>query len=336
MATIKYPAFPRQVRLEPVHGCFLNCSFCPLSGEENREITLMTEELFSKILDEITENQVSQVSFGLHGEPTMHPSLVDWIRRTRRNLPKAKINMLTNGFIIEESQNCEPINELFEAGCSGIVLDLYGKKIDELFEAHKAEITAHIADSSEENIWSSKHKQLLSVNHPITANFNEEHNVRTFDTQGGSVKYDRWKKFGVDVSALPVFQTCKELNKYIAIRANGKVKVCCSDGSNAFPLGDINKQTIKEVWQSEKADMVRYALHRGRRDIIPACYSCTRRSFRDGLWPHWGKIYLLEEIRDKILREAELSSDFMRNMRALNADFPIQAEPLKTLVQGTQ
>ncbi len=336
MGTMAYPDYPRQIKIEPVYGCNRSCAFCSLHNEEN-EIHYMEEALFfDKIAPSFIDGVVKQVGFSIHGEPTLHPSYLEFIKETRRRLPNAVIITFTNGYQIERRKDLSFIREMFEAGVSHVHLDLYAKSTEALYEeADKSallQINVVISDCYEESVLSSKAKRLLSVAHPSQANLSDPVTIRHFDTQGGSTKYENWDRYGVDKSALPVFRTCKELNKYITLTYEGKAKICCADGSRSLYVGDIKEETLEQIWKGEKADMIRYALHRGRRDIVPACYSCARLSFRDALWPHWGKTYPLEEIRFMIADNFLYPKPFMSNMAKLNEDKLIKEEPLASFL----
>lgn len=331
MGTISYPDFPRQVKIEPVYGCDRKCAFCSLSNEDAEPI-YMSEETFTRVLNEVTPERVKQIGVSIHGEPTMHPQYLDMIARIRDKLPTARILTFTNGYRFKRDLTF--LGAMLDAGASHIHVDLYDKATEKVFyegiEAYAGR--AHIANGYIENVWTSSHKTLISYLPIKQALFEDTQVQREFNTQGGATKFSNWKKFGKDTSVFPVLKTCKELNKYLTITAEGYGKICCADGSRSLYLGNVKDMSMAEMWTSEKADMIRYALHRGRRDLIPACYACDRPSFRDALWPHWGKAYALEEIRAMVIKNFRCPKDFMRNIQDLDEEAPITREPLAGLL----
>jgi radical SAM protein with 4Fe4S-binding SPASM domain len=68
---------------------------------------------------------------------------------------------------------------------------------------------------------------------------------------------------------------CNRALSAIAINYLGEVSLCCFDPFNKTRFGDLNKETIKEVWESPKRqDYVR--LHKiGRGNELPMCRSCS-------------------------------------------------------------
>lgn len=334
MGSMSYPEFPRQLKIEPVYGCNRKCAFCSLSNEGD-ELVFMNERTFDRILSACEDGVVKQVGVSIHGEPTMHPMYIEWVKALREKLPNARILTFTNGYRFEQEGDLGYLSDMLDAGATHIHVDLYDSTVAGIFLSgvRAFEGRAHVANGYEENVWTSTHKKLISYLPIRQALMLDTQTQREFNTQGGATKYENWMKYGLNPANLPALKTCKELNKYLTITAEGYGKICCADGSRSLYLGNVNEMSIREMWTSEKADMIRYALHRGRRDLIPSCYTCDRPSFRDALWPHWGKQYPLTEIRAMLVRELRGAPDFMRNMRKLNEDFPITAEPLASYIK---
>ena len=59
----------------------------------------------------------------------------------------------------------------------------------------------------------------------------------------------------------------------LSIMANGVVSLCCQDGEGQFPIGDVNKQTLLEVYN--------HPFYRERREKnlsrleVEVCNTCT-------------------------------------------------------------
>lgn len=322
-----YPDYPRFIKLEPVHGCNRHCDFCTLRNNKER-LGFMSTEVWSAIVNNIDPEKTKKISFALHGEPTLHPKIEEMIRDVRRVLHDAKIMMITNGDVYTKGKKSfNDLLALFDVGLDDVQIDLYDKESSESFHRMKNELTGvdvlNYYDSGK-TMWSSSgsNKRVFYVEEDSRLG-NGECETRMFDTQGTSVPFEVWKKYGADLSSFPILRTCKELNKYLAINWDGSTKICCSDGSRANSLGNVLEESIEDIWKGKKADMVRYALHKGRRDAIPACYACSRMSFRDGLWPHWGSEYEIAHIAEIFAKGADVSKQYGKNMRELNSEHPV-------------
>jgi len=64
---------------------------------------LMTKKVFSKIIDELADmNYEGRVSLYLMNEPYLDKGLKDRVKEVREKLPKARINISTNGELIDD------------------------------------------------------------------------------------------------------------------------------------------------------------------------------------------------------------------------------------------
>ena len=59
----------------------------------------------------------------------------------------------------------------------------------------------------------------------------------------------------------------------ITIRPDGKVSLCCNDAYGNYTLGDVTKQTLSDVWNSDAYWSIRKEILKGR-DRLPMCKNC--------------------------------------------------------------
>ena len=55
---------------------------------------------------------------------------------------------------------------------------------------------------------------------------------------------------------------------------DGNVTTCCMDYNNRFQLGNVEHQTIQEIWLSKRIDQFRRAHFDGQRKMMPICKHC--------------------------------------------------------------
>lgn len=68
-------------------------------------------------------------------------------------------------------------------------------------------------------------------------------------------------------------ENCVVPNATLAVQANGKVVGCgCIDWLEKYVIGDVHKNTLKEIWKSSRAQKFRGAFHRGK--IPTICRDC--------------------------------------------------------------
>lgn len=61
--------------------------------------------------------------------------------------------------------------------------------------------------------------------------------------------------------------------RQIVVRPDGKVSLCCNDAYGKQTMGDLSKESIKDVWYGDKFRKVREAMQKGRGNY-GACRYC--------------------------------------------------------------
>ena len=97
-----WPYKPNTVQIEAVQGCNRHCSFCGTAGIEEaiHKADVKTIYHTCKLIKDAGLN--CRILLAGHGEPTLHPEIVNIVRTIRKTLPKNMIHMFTNGTIIEK------------------------------------------------------------------------------------------------------------------------------------------------------------------------------------------------------------------------------------------
>ena len=110
------PEFFSVVEIETTTYCNRKCTYCPNSISDRgdiKNIRLMEESLFRKIIDELAEIRFNgRLSPHFYGEPLTDKRLPILLSYARNKLPEAKIVIYTNGDLLNE----DTYNELKKAG----------------------------------------------------------------------------------------------------------------------------------------------------------------------------------------------------------------------------
>jgi len=247
--------FPKRVEIEPSAVCNFKCSYCPrrfvdgLSG-------FIDEALFYRLIDEVASHPERIVVLHRRGESLLHPKIADLLHYVAGKF--AEVQMATNGSVMNEAvtralldgvdflsfsldppatfeqvrgfnyptvkRNVEYLLEMRDKlGASTRVqasMVRTGETLDENVEAFKAE-------------WDGKVDRIRVY---------EEHSS---DGSFGSLKNPRGQR---RPCVMPFYQTL--------IYVDGKVGRCNHDWDGE-PLGDVNSQTIAEVWTSSAYEGLR-------------------------------------------------------------------------------
>ncbi|MCD7774411.1 MAG: radical SAM protein [Clostridiales bacterium] len=114
---------PNTIQIETVQGCNRRCKFCGTMGIEKRLYFADIKTILhtANLIKEAKLN--CRILLAGHGEPTLHPKIVEVVKAIRGILPNNMIHMFTNGTVIEKHP--EMIAELFSAGLNDLVFDEY-------------------------------------------------------------------------------------------------------------------------------------------------------------------------------------------------------------------
>lgn len=210
----------------------------------------------------------------------MNPNSVEIVSTLRRHLPKASMLMLSNGGgLVKDAQL--KVCALFDAGLNTLGLDEYQgvslvPKIlqqvvdDEMPFAHYV-----YPDNPKGNPHARQPPSARRLVHirPIDLNSNGTH--ATLNNHAGT---------GAPPSDAGHGKPCAKPFREISFRWDGSVAVCCNDWRGELACGNINKDTLDEIWNGPVLDAARRRLVSGDRDFGP-CRGCDAVSYRVGLLP---------------------------------------------------
>lgn len=274
---------PFSIQVEFTEGCNRGCGFCGLRGmrEKGKEpFYFMTKETAERIADEIVRvGWNSRIIFSMHGEPTLNKNCVRLVKLFRKRLPKAVLSMMTNGYGIVHSNDIEAkIAELKNAGLNDLIIDMYTPKDD----GHQ--ILEYIKDNKGFEyeilgkgipLYSSSHKKFrILFNPPIQTDEGAAINRHLCNHCGAAAPLD----YSYDG------KRCARPFREMTFRYDGSVALCCNDFRGEYPIGNILKRDIDDIWQDKKFKAARILLYAGKRNFTP-CLGCNALSHRVGLLP---------------------------------------------------
>ena len=114
---------PSVVEISDSGTCNRSCSFCPRSDPGYEDVKeFITEKLHTKIIKELSElNYKGLIMYSGFNEPLLNKQAYKQIASTRKYLPDSKIELITNGDVLNEKR----LIQLFEAGLSTLLISVY-------------------------------------------------------------------------------------------------------------------------------------------------------------------------------------------------------------------
>jgi radical SAM protein with 4Fe4S-binding SPASM domain len=274
--------YPPYLLIELVSTCNLKCPFCfqtdktftrkPFMGQ-------MSFELFVKIVDEAESIGIGAITFGSRGEPTMHKRIIEMIKYlgTKKNFFEKKL--ITNATKL----NKELIHELFKSNFNIIQIsaDHYIKKdyeelrvnsnfdeivknVDNLFKIRNESYTYSMAEIRVSGIDSKK-----NLDREKFKNFW----IKRSDHVSAGYALERWNTYENEVLE-EINQPCEQLWDRMYAWYDGKVNPCDADYKSYLSYGDLNKSSIKDIWNSSIIQKTRQEHLSGKRNKINPCDRC--------------------------------------------------------------
>ncbi|OGW73871.1 MAG: hypothetical protein A2484_01410, partial [Nitrospirae bacterium RIFOXYC2_FULL_44_7] len=269
---------------ELTNDCNLDCIMCPRK-KMKRKIQYMSFELFKKIIDE-AKDFAEAIDLDLFGESLLHPDIFRMIRYVKKNNLFAVLN--TNATLL----NKDASPELISSGLDFLVLSFDSTDQDNYESIRRG---------------SAYFKTLENINNFLELNDNKIFSVvqmvymkKNMQEVNHFLKYWKNKKIGMSrlkplltldpsslyMNALPLRNVkdkpCIQLWKSMVICSDGTVVPCCNDYDKIHPLGDMNKDEIRTIWNNQNAKELRTRHILNSRKSVELCSRCL--SFNPGLF----------------------------------------------------
>lgn len=287
---------PYNICIETSTFCNLNCVYCGhskhLCPEENMDM-----DLFERIIDQLAcfPKKLKKIELYFFGEPLCNPLLPDMLAYAREKNVSQTIDFTTNGLLFTKKK----VDEFVEKGMpdtirislQGITEDAYrqycGAKID--FDAfidnlgylyqHKGncKISMKVADIAIKDIDHGKERF-----EEIFGNIADTLFVESIIPIYGDVNYEdldsEIKEKALDgreqVKQTKINMVCHRPFYRLAVRANGDVTAACCDQLHDIKYGNINDNTLLEIWKGNKRTEFLKMMLSGERFKHPYCKDC--------------------------------------------------------------
>ncbi len=273
----EFPLFNR-VQFETSSYCNRSCSFCPISSGRRPKQKLMTQELFDSVVSQLTELEFDGIVNLFHlNEPTLDKRLPSMLRQIRDAMPHITLYISTNADTITRGTDrvdmLDRITDLFDAGLNVINLNIYDSGEEQ------AELLNDLAyQGVQYGLWKMTTNKYRK--HPAKKRFVAVTDMRVDRLKSSSTDmfFARSVEDRQDVITAPQVQ-CGRPHRHLVIRYDGKVMLCCAldpTVDDALTVGDLNTQSIVDVWNCEQMFKYRYYLQQAKR-TLPGCSTCNHR-----------------------------------------------------------
>lgn len=273
---------PLQLDLFAVDVCNLKCPMCPrqefIPGKGYMDFPLII-----KIVDQATEYGLYAFNFAGLGEPTLFPRLFEVLTHAK-NKGVVDVNMHTNGTRLNHDFN----RQLIESGLDRLIISLdsadkeryekirVGAKFDNVYaavedlirqrNAHpktRLHIKANFIEMDEDDP-SEKNKFIAYWRDKV----NRIAILRYLDCQEEERLHFK-ENYRQDETFC-----CPELWRRLIILSDGTATLCPRDMKKKHVIGNVNEQTISEIWTGSKMQHFRDLHRQGKFKELALCADC--------------------------------------------------------------
>lgn len=273
--------YPSHVDIELASVCNLRCPMCYTITDHFKSkvnTKLMDYGLFTKIVDECAAAGIFSVRLSLRGESFLHKRIVDCIRYAK-DKGIEEVSSLTNGVRLDEKM----FEEIMEAGIDWLTISVDG--MGEVYEKIRA--PAKFDRLIEKLTNFKKIKEAAGSVKPVI----KVQTIFPAIADDPQAFYDVFAPITDQVASNPLIDylrlddentilyhedfTCPQLFQRLVIGADGNVMLCANDEIEEYIIGDLNTETIHQVWHGDRINRARelHKAHRGHKEIEP-CRKC--------------------------------------------------------------
>lgn len=283
---------PTTISIEPFNLCNLKCIMCPYK-DMTRGKEEMSMNLFRKIVLDAKNFGMKMVILSFYSEPFLDRHIFDRIAFVKNQ--GMEVMFYSNGMTL----NKEKINIILENPPTKIVFSFDGGT-KETYE--KIRVNASF-DRVVQNIRNLvKERDRRGLKNPIvevncTIQKENKNEIGSFEALWSGVVdgYDygivdnregEGHDDGLRVKASQILYPCRRLWNEIIVISSGKVALCCVDFDGKVIVGDMNKQTLEEVWNSPLFKNIRDLHVKNMGDQVALCKGCDKlyRSAQVAWW----------------------------------------------------
>ena len=240
----------------------------------------MSDALYSKILEDASALRPPVKTFipMLTGEPFLDPAIIERLREARAALPEAEIHLYTNGSrltpVLIEQLAAIP-NFRLNVSANGASREMR-KRLTRLDDYEYVAGMIDYLDACR-----VPHTVSL-VQHPSITKAEEEEFNRQWgqatSTASCRTPYVFQHLNFAGLTSPPDknnFTRCIHATSHMTVLWNGKVNLCCMDPLGRKIFGDLNNQTVSEVWHSEERQRYVRLHEEGRGTECEVCRDCN-------------------------------------------------------------
>ncbi len=279
-------ATPFVLYLEPTRFCNLKCEFCSNQFIPADKRVSMDLALFQKALSDLKQfdDKVKVLSINGVGEPLCNKDICSIVEFAKNSNRFEKIRLITNGVLLSPELNRKLVNAgldmlwvSIEAMSSEGYLNIAGR-VD--FEKLVENIKDFYRNKGDCQVY------IKIVDAGLKDDEEEKLFYKTFEEYSDRILVEHISNIYADVAStskrinrftgeeLEYYDICDYMFKGLSLNADGTCSPCPVDWKEELVVGNLNSESLYDIWNGESYNKLRRTVLCGRIKDINACKNC--------------------------------------------------------------
>ena len=290
---------PGAILIDTTNRCNAKCVWCPNPDLTN--VGSMDMDVYRKIIDDYGPRG-GVLTFGTFGEPLMDKHIKERIEYLHRYPKIHKIEILTNGFFLNDNVipvildngvgvdiSLDELDKKTFEDVKKMSFDVVSKNIVTFLELNSqaanpvpVNIRIKTMKTVEETIRQELFKIITSHDCSVVLNSIDDNIISNWagklDKESFLQEYEIPKTSKTQFTHKRFNQTniapCTQLWKWMVVYWDGSVVLCCADMFSQTIVGDLKSDSISEIWNGSKMKNFRNQMVGRKRFEVPLCKDC--------------------------------------------------------------
>jgi radical SAM protein with 4Fe4S-binding SPASM domain len=286
---------PLVIYVEPSGFCNLRCMFCVQKTDGKKlKKSIMSRKLFFKMIDDTAEfkEKAKLLRICGNGEPLMNKDIIEMIKYAKEKNAAEKIEIITNGILLNDI-----LIKNLPAFLDRIIISIEGLSPEDYQKTSMVKINFQKLLENINNLYQNRGKCKIHIkihNKAVSSEKRKNKFFLLFKDLCNEIYIENlvpmWPELDMDYfvdefrwggGKITKRQVCAQIFKGIQVQADGEVVPCCVDWKRSNILGNINKDSLFQIWNGKKLKELQIKHLMGDKGKIEPCKNCTMNDYCD-------------------------------------------------------
>lgn len=286
---------PLLIQIFPVYACNFKCGYCIYAIDKSKhgyisDKVFMEMELYKKSIDDMKrfDKRIKMLRFAAIGEPLLHREIAKMVDYAKKADIAESIDIVTNGSLLTRKLS----DDLVNTGLTKLRISLEGLSNEDYKRNSSVEIDFNNLVQNITYFYNNRKQTKVYIKIIDYMLKNEEDKNRFYNVFNSicdeiAIEHLTPTITGIDYTKMTdekldkpqneekMIETniCSEPFYLMQINPDGKVVPCCN---MTYPeiLGDININSVKEIWNGKKFNCFRLRQLNGTKNTCDVCKDC--------------------------------------------------------------